>query len=260
MANAIAEGKKRMLEITEENGVALVMMRHGKVNAMSLEFIDALSGMFAEFAGKQDVRQVVLLGNDRVFSAGVDLKRLISEGADYLEVFLPKLSSLFLDAFNFPKPLIVGVTGAAVAGGCVLACAGDYRLIGEQAFIGVPELRVGVPFPSAGMEIMRWAARGPAFKAMISTGATYRGQQAVDAGLANRVVPSQNIVVETKKAIETFSVVPPKIFALTKQQMRLPVIESIRKSQELLGSKIDQLWHAAETRETIARYVAERLG
>jgi len=249
-----------MLEIKEENGVAWVAMCHGKVNAMSLEFIDAMSSMFADFAQNQAVHQVVLLGNDRVFSAGVDLKRLISEEAGYLDRFLPRLSELFLDAFNFPKPLIVGVAGAAVAGGCVLACAGDYRIISERASIGVPELRVGVPFPSAGMEIMRWAARGPAFKAIISTGATYQGQQAVDAGLANKAVQSQDILAEAKKAIETFSVVPPDIFALTKQQMRLPVIDRIRRSQEIFGTQIDQLWRAEETRETIAKYVAERLG
>lgn len=248
-----------MLAITEENGIARVEMSHGKVNAMSLEFVDALLNMFDRCSQNEKVHQVVLLGNDRVFSAGVDLKRLVQEGSNYLDVFLPRLSELFLAAFNFPKPLIVGITGAAVAGGCVLACAGDYRVIGERASIGVPELRVGVPFPSAGMEIMRWAASGSAFKSIISTGATFQGQRAVEMGLANQVTKHQDIRSAAEKATQAFSVVPPEIFALTKQQMRLPVLDRIRRSQDVFGARIDQLWKAEKTRETIGRYVEARL-
>ena len=65
----------------------------------------------------------------------------------------PDLAVLTLDAI---KPASA-INGAAIAGGCVLACACDRRLIGPEALIGAAEVRVGVPFPVAALEIMRYA-------------------------------------------------------------------------------------------------------
>lgn len=248
-----------MLEIESTQSVATVRMVHGKVNAMSLEFVEKLNATFEELKADDQVKQVIIAGNEKIFSAGVDLKRLANEGPEYLDRFLPELTRLFLDVFNFPKPLIAAITGPAVAGGCVLACAADYRVITERAIIGVPELRVGVPFPSAGMEIMRWATTSPAFRAIINTGATFRGEDAVAVGLADEVAKRSDILEAAGNAIEPFHVVPTEVFKLTKRQMRLPVLDRIRRSEEEFGCEINRYWRHPDTRDAVTRYVNERL-
>lgn len=248
-----------MLEIECTQAVATVRMVHGKVNAMSQEFVEKLNATFEELKADDQVKQVIIAGNEKIFSAGVDLKRLANEGAEYLDRFLPELTRLFLDVFNFPKPLIAAITGPAVAGGCVLACAADYRVIAERAIIGVPELRVGVPFPSAGMEIMRWATTRPAFRAIINTGATFRGEDAVAVGLADEISKRSDILEAAGNAIEPFRVVPTEVFKLTKRQMRLPVLDRIRRSEEEFGNEINRYWRHPETRAAVTRYVNERL-
>ena len=248
-----------MLDVSINNGIAEICMQHGKVNAMSLEFVREMNRVLESCADEPNVQQTILCGNGRIFSAGVDLKRVVEEGNEYLDDFLPALVKMFLLAFEFPKPLIAAINGHAVAGGCVLACAADYRVISDRARIGVPELRVGVPFPSSGMEIMRWATTPQAFRKMINTGATYVGDEAVTAGLADEAAGAEELMNVARQALEPFSVVPPDVFRLTKRQMRRPVRESIDRGSEVLGQEINQLWRAPETRAAVTAYVNERL-
>src|SRR5690606_15976287 len=127
--------------------VAVLRMAHGPVNAMDLELCQALSERFSDLAD-DPARAVVVTGSDRAFSAGVDLKRATAGGDAYIDEFLPALADAFRAAFELPKPLVAAVNGHAIAGGCVLAACADVVLMAEgTARIGVPELRVGVPFP-----------------------------------------------------------------------------------------------------------------
>ena len=145
-----------MIELVEQDGVGVLRLAHGKVNAMSIEFCEALTARFAEISS---ARAVVMTASGRTFSAGVDLVRLLEGGAPYVRKFLPVLSGMFAAVFSHPAPVVAAINGHAIAGGCVLACAADKRLMARDGGrIGVTELLVGVPFPPAAMEIMRCAA------------------------------------------------------------------------------------------------------
>ena len=112
-----------MFELAEQAGIVTLKMAHEQVNAMNLEFLLALNGHLRELAADDGVRGLIIVGNERVFSAGVDLKRLIGEGPGYLDQFLPELTLMFQNLFVFPRPVVAAVGGAAIAGGCVMACA-----------------------------------------------------------------------------------------------------------------------------------------
>src|SRR5207253_4831329 len=101
-------------------------MAHGKANAMSTEFCRALTARLAE-ANSSPARAVIITGQGRMFSAGVDLLRLSEGGAPYVREFLPALNAMFEAVFTCPKPVVAAVNGHAIAGGCVLACAADHR-------------------------------------------------------------------------------------------------------------------------------------
>src|SRR5437870_1175022 len=123
---------------------------------MSIEFCEALTARFAEISS---ARAVVMTATGRTFSAGVDLVRLLEGGAPYVRKFLPVLSEMFATVFSHPAPVVAAINGHAIAGGCVLACAADKRLMARDGGrIGATELLVGVPFPPAAVEILRCAA------------------------------------------------------------------------------------------------------
>ena len=146
-----------MIELTHRGGIAIVTMVHGKANALDIEFCDALAAQFEALRGS-DAKAVVLTGQGRMFSAGVDLIRLSEGGAAYVRRFLPALHRLYDTVFFFPKPVVAAVNGHAIAGGCVLQACADRRIAARDGGrIGVTELLVGVPFPPLAFEIMRFA-------------------------------------------------------------------------------------------------------
>ena len=107
--------------------------------------------------GAQAKSALVITGQGKIFSAGVDLKRLSKEGAAYIRKFLPALDKLYDAVFFHPKPVVAAVNGHAVAGGAVLACCADRRIMARAGGrIGVTELLVGVPFPALAFEIVRF--------------------------------------------------------------------------------------------------------
>lgn len=248
------------------NGVALLRMQHGKVNEMDLEFCQAISNEFARLAADVDCRALILASSHKVFSAGVDLVRLSKEPVSYLDTFLPALTGMFQAAFEFPKPLIASINGAAIAGGCVMASASDYRVISSNAKIGIPELRVGVPLPTIGFEIMRSVTTPKNFRQMVLTGATFAGTDAVNVGLADEVCDSGSAEGSTdliEKAClavaQRLTFIPATVYELSKEQLRQKVVDRIRIGEEKFGSRIRDLWYDDEVRNAVKDYVAERL-
>jgi len=239
--------------------VALLRMNHGKANAMDLEFCDELTAQFAEIR-HTSAQSVVITGTGRIFSAGVDLLRVLSEGPAYLEHFLPALTSLFETVFCFPKPVVAAINGHAIAGGCVLACAADHRIMArEPGRIGVTELLVGVPFPAIALEIMRFAAEPQHFQELLYSGATLTGEDAARQGLVHATVDPAQLTERAVSAAETYAAVPPEAFAHTKQQIREPVMERIRKDGPRFDAAMKDIWAAPETTAAIRDYVSRTL-
>src|SRR6266436_5916200 len=174
------------MEASDRDGVALLRLADGKANAMSLDFCEALT---ARFAAVSSARAVVLTGTGAIFSAGVDLVRLLEGGAPYIRKFLPALSTMLATVFSHPAPVVAALNGHAIAGGCVLACAADRRIMArEPGRIGVTELLVGLPFPPMAFEIMRCVAAPQYFEDIIFSGATYAPEAGRERGLVHDVV------------------------------------------------------------------------
>ena len=160
-----------MIELSHRGGIAIVKMVHGKANALDIEFCDALAAQFEALRGS-DARAVILTGQGRMFSAGVNLIRLSEGGAAYVRRFLPALHRLYDTVFFFPKPVVAAVNGHAIAGGCVLQACADRRIAARDGGrIGVTELLVGVPFPPLAFEVMRFATPPAFFAETILSGA-----------------------------------------------------------------------------------------
>jgi enoyl-CoA hydratase len=112
-----------MIEVKTNDGIAVMTLQHGKVNALDIEFCEAIAARFKELAAS-NAKTIVLTGQGKVFSAGVDLRRLSDGGAEYIREFLPSLHKLYDAVFFHPKPVVAAVNGHAIAGGAVLAaCA-----------------------------------------------------------------------------------------------------------------------------------------
>jgi enoyl-CoA hydratase len=248
-----------MIDSKIVDGVAVLAMAHGKVNALDIEFCDALASRFDDLR-RSDAKAIVLTGRDGIFSAGVDLKRLGAGGAEYIRRFLPALHRLYEAVFFHPKPVVAAVNGHAIAGGCVLACCADRRLMARDAGrIGVTEILVGVPFPALAFEIVRLAVPPRYLPEFTLSGATYTTDEALRRGWVEEIVEPDELIDDAISIARELSLLSPAAFAQTKFQIRQPASERLAKTGDATDKAVTDIWAAPATLSYIREYVARTL-
>ena len=248
-----------MIDIKVSDGIAVMTMGHGKVNALDIEFCDAMAARFIELR-RSAAKAVVLTGQARIFSAGVNLVRLSEGGADYIRRFLPALHRLYDAVFFHPKPVIAALNGHAIAGGCVLACCADRRIMArESGRIGVTEILVGVPFPALAFEIVRFAAPPRYLPEFTLSGATYATDEALRRGWVDELAEPDELIEDAIAAAQELAVLSPAAFTQTKMQIRQPVTERLQRSGETTDKAVTEIWAAPATLAYIRDYVARTL-
>jgi enoyl-CoA hydratase/carnithine racemase len=240
-----------MLNIAERDGVLVIELEHGKVNALDLELLRALIGAFATAPPEQPI---VLTGAGRAFSAGVDLRRIIGGGQAYIADFLDALSASFLAVFDHPGPVVAAVNGAAIAGGCVLAAACDVRVISGGP-IGLAELAVGVPFPTAAIEIMR-GVLGPRTQDIVLGARLLTPDDALTLGLVDEVIGADALLSRAVERAHALAALPAGVFAHTKRQLQRPARERIGNAAAD-DLEMSRLWASDAIRAAIAGYLAQ---
>ena len=240
-----------MIEIQAFGTVQVLALSSGRVNAQDVDLLDELAATVRDKAASGG-SPLVVTGAGRVFSAGVDLNRVVEGGPGYTDRLVPALSGAFEAVFSYPGPTVAAINGAAIAGGCVLACCCDRRLISPEAQIGASEVRVGVTFPIAALEVMRYAAGRHAEEALL-TGRTYRGAEAVASGLAHRVVADDLLEAAVAEASD-LGEIPAEAYSHTKVQLRAPAMGRIREAGSA-DAEVRKMWATDQTQQRIAAYV-----
>jgi enoyl-CoA hydratase len=239
-----------MLETEDRSGVTVLRLRHGKVNALDIELLRAITGAMKDL---DPAGAVAITGAGSAFSAGVDLKRIVDGGQAYVREFLPALTETFLAVFDHPGPVVAAVNGHAIAGGCIIAAACDVRLMASGR-IGLAELTVGVPFPTVAIEIMRHAI-GPAAGNLVLSARLLDAAQARSIGLVHDVEAPETLLDAAVTLAQTMARTPAEIYSLSKRQLQLPAREAMTghgPDQEA----IEAGWESTRTRDAIAGYLA----
>jgi enoyl-CoA hydratase len=248
-----------MIEINTNAGVAVMTMTHGKANALDLEFCAALSLEFEKLKNS-DAKAVVLTGHGKMFSAGVDLRRLSEGGVGYIRRFLPALHKLYDTVFFHSIPVVAAINGHAIAGGAVLAACADRRILArESGRIGVTELLVGVPFPALAFEIVRFAVPPRYLPEFTLGAATYTSDAALQRGWVNEVIEPGALMARAMEVAQSFAALSPPAFAQTKKQIRQIVTERMEKTEQATDKVVTEIWTAPATLDYVRDYVARTL-
>jgi enoyl-CoA hydratase len=245
-----------MIELSERDGITVVTMVHGKANTLDVEFCEAIAAQFDKLQAQ--AKAVVLTGQGKMFSAGVDLLRLSEGGAPYVRRFLPALHRLFEAVFFFPRPVVAAVNGHAIAGGCILQACADRRIaMRDGGRIGVTELLVGVPFPPLAFEVMKFASPPRYLADGMYSGATFMPDVALTRGLVDELADGPAALMDrAMAAAETLAALAPDAFAHTKRQIRQPVIDALERHGKRIDAEAMGVWTAPATIEHIRDYVA----
>ncbi|MEZ6197716.1 MAG: enoyl-CoA hydratase/isomerase family protein [Planctomycetota bacterium] len=238
----------------------LVTMAHGKANVLDTEFLLGLSETL-EILERDSVPAVVLTGQGRIFSAGVDLVRVAEGGASYLESFLPALDEALGRLFRFNRPLVAAINGHAIAGGCIIALAADAKILATGGGrMGVPELSVGVPFPATALEIVRFSITPRALQTVVYGGGTYDAETALAFGFADELCSPEELLERAIARARSLAAIPRVSFELTKSELRAHAGRLMADEKARLGASVRRAWASPPVLEALRAYVARTLG
>ncbi|RMH23592.1 MAG: enoyl-CoA hydratase/isomerase family protein [Acidobacteria bacterium] len=250
-----------MIRRDDAGAVAVLTLDHGKANALDLELFHALDRVLDEVAASDAVRGVVLTGAGSMFSAGVDLFRVLEGGVAYLGEFVPHFPRVLRKLFLLPKPVVAAINGHAIAGGCVLSSACDHAVAADlELRIGVTELLVGVPFPATAFEVFHHRVGGPQARRLILSGETLGPHAARERGLVDEVVPADELLQHATAVAGQLGNLPAKAFAVTKQQLRQRAIDQVEGSLATCEEEVLRLWMAPETHARIRAFLERTVG
>ncbi|MGE5831155.1 MAG: enoyl-CoA hydratase/isomerase family protein [Micromonosporaceae bacterium] len=244
-----------MIEREDADGVAIVRLAYGPVNALDLDLLGAITETFRGL-DRDGHTAVVFTGAGRAFCAGVDLWRMVEGESSYVERFLPALVDAFDAVFSCGKPVVAALNGHAIAGGCIFAAAADRRIMAAgRGRIGVSELLVGVPFPVAGLEILRHAVGEPGRQDLVLTGATHEPDEALRRGIVDEVVPADRLPDRALEVARQLAEIPGDTYRLTKTQLRRDALDRIARRWPAERAEVTELWCARIADGWIRRYM-----
>src|SRR5262249_36569753 len=135
------------------------------------------------------------------------------------------------------------------------------RLMAEGAGrIGVPELLVGVPFPAAALEVVRFALPRDRVQALVYTGRTLQPRDALAAGLVDEVVAPTDLPARAQEVARQLAQIPPEVYRLTKQYLRAEALERIDRASALQDQAALAVWSTAETHAHVREYLRRTVG
>jgi len=228
--------------------LTLTLHRPDKRNALSAELIAALTAAIADAELDPDVRVMLLRGAGPDFCAGADLAELLASvdrsPADN-EADARRLGELFLALRALPKPVVAGVHGNAVGGGCGLATACDLILAQTGARFGYPEIRRGF-VPAMVLTLLRRSVGEKIAFDLVATGRLLSAEEACAAGLVSRILSPETFDVEVASVCSALAGMSATALGLTKKLFYeldgLGMAEGIR-----LGARVNA--SARSTRE-----------
>lgn len=253
-------GRPPLIHREDAGIVAVLTMEHGKANAVDTDLFTDLNRALDDVENSS-ARAVVLTGTGSMFSAGVDLFRLLEEGPPYIEAFLPQLSASIRRLFTYPLPMVAAINGHAIAGGCILAAACDRRVMNrEKGTIGVTELSVGVPFPAAALETLRFLLPERHVQSLVYSGRTLGAAEAQAIGLVEEVADADDVLDHAREAARRLGDIPAAAFLATKLHLRRPALEIMESLAAELDPGVQEIWSRPETLAGIRAFLERTVG
>ena len=248
-----------MIVREDRDDVAVLRIEHGKVNAIDLELLTAVREEVAALRA-QPPRGVVLTGTGGNFSAGLNLMRFLEGGEEYLRQLLPALDGALLELFTLPRPVIAAVNGHAIAGGFVLACACDYRIVADgPGKFGVTELLVGVPFPTAPLEMVRTVVGTRRARDLVYSGRLFSAEAGQALGFSDELVAADGLLDWAVALAHRWGASPAKAFELTKRQLQEPTRERLERHGPTFDPEVARTWGDPHVREAIRGFIEKTL-
>ncbi|MGD9056853.1 MAG: enoyl-CoA hydratase/isomerase family protein [Desulfobacterales bacterium] len=223
----------------EQNIAIITLNRPQRLNAITRDLINGLIAQLKTAKQDEDVSVVILTGAGRAFCAGEDLKETAAGKSfeDWVAetAGLQEVQRVIMD---LGKPLIAAVRGYALGGGCEFALSCDIRIAAEDAQFGFPETEVGLTITTAGTKLLAQIVGLGKAKELVFTGDFINAHEALQIGLANKVVPAESLLDETLEMARKIGEKSPLALKLSRIAIDQGLHASFEQTLELEASHL----------------------
>ncbi|MBI3646547.1 MAG: enoyl-CoA hydratase/isomerase family protein [Acidobacteriales bacterium] len=248
------------IKLNDSEGVAtLTLNRPDKRNAISYELIDELLRALDDV--KNSSAQVLIVtGSGKAFCSGIDLDNLRALTGRSPEQNLEdskKMASLFRSLYDFPKPTIAAVNGAAVAGGTGLATLCDFTLAVPEAKFGYTEVRIGFVPAIVSTFLLRQVGEKIA-RDLLLTGRLFDASEALRIGLINELVPAEKLLDRARELAAQLMENSPASLAYTKRLLSEHARAELDSQIETAVRENAGIRATADFREGVSSFLEKR--
>ena len=176
-----------------DQAVATIRLERPPMNALNAQVQQEIAAAAAQVSADPAIRAAVIYGGEKVFAAGADIREMAEASYAQMAADTRRLQDSFTAVAKIPKPVVAAITGYALGGGLELALCADFRVAGEGARLGQPEILLGI-IPGAGGTQRLPRLVGPArAKDIVFTGRFVGAAEALAIGLVDQVVPDAEV-------------------------------------------------------------------
>lgn len=249
-----------MAEYLEEEdlggGLRVLRLNRPPASALNTPFLLSIEQRLNELAANPDVKALILTGTNRVLSAGLDLKEAVGFDLQDQTDVVDGLNRAYGALYGFPKPTIAAINGHAIAGGFFFVLGCDYRIASDAARFGLTEVRVGVRFPVAAIEMAKVELSPTMSRRLLLSGRNIKADEALDHKILDEVLPADQVMARAKEIAADYASIPPIAYADVKAQTRGGTMALIRDAIDNRTDPCLDGWFTRETRDTAAALLA----
>ena len=242
------------VQASEQHGVLVVTLDRPRANAFDPDLVEDLRQALREAVGSPAV--VLASSLPAMFSAGWDLKTIVSFDRKSMEAFVAAYGDLVREIFVFGAPVVAALPGHAIAAGLIVAAAADERIAAAgKGQLGLSEVLLGVPVPHCLLEIFRHVMGARGMERLAVTGENVSVERGLALGLVDRVVRPEELLPSAVARAGELGKRPAAAHAAIKRRARAAAVarfDRARKRDPFLD-----VWFGKDAQERIAALVAK---
>jgi enoyl-CoA hydratase len=245
------------IRVERDGAVGIVTLDRPKVlNALSPQLLTELVDALEEFDRDQEIRCIALVGSDRAFAAGADIGTMAE--ASPIEMLRDNTFARIERIRELTTPVVAGVSGFALGGGCELAMACDLIIAAENAQFGQPEINLGIIPGAGGTQRLTRAVGKAVAMDMVLTGRSLSANEARAAGLVARVVSPEGWRDETLAVCRTIASKSPIALQVAREAVNVAFETTLRSGIEFERRAFHVLFASEDQKEGMRAFLDKR--
>jgi enoyl-CoA hydratase/carnithine racemase len=240
---------KEFIQVERQASTAIIHLKRPPMNALNLQMQREIAEAATFVSGRVGIDAVVIYGGEKVFAAGADVKEMANMSYADMSLAAHQLQNAFATVAKISQPTIAAITGFALGGGLELAMCADFRVAGDNAKLGQPEILLGIIPGAGGTQRLARLIGVSRAKELVFGGHMITAEQALSIGLVNEVVPPAMVLESALAWANKFAGGPKLALAAAKRAIDLGISADLQTGLSIESTEFSALF-ATEDQKT----------